>query len=321
MATSEEEQAVSTEEKVGEEVVPGATEGETEKKDDSATSDEEKREEATDTTGEEEAQAETEEKPKKLGGFQRKLRRTQAQLEAAQAEADHWRGQALAKPKATETTTTVEAKPKPKISDFAIKEEDGGGYDHAAFTEELADWKVGQRLAERDAEQQKSQIQTEQQRLGQDFLEREVAFSDSLPENLEEGEGYDEVAGAAIGLLGQLNNPATAEIATAITASDQGPQMLYFLGQNPDELQRIAKLSPKAAVMSLGVIAAKLAENTQEKGQETRTPVVSGAPPPPARIRKPSGARKLRPDDPATAGQMSPEEWLKARRAQVRSRA
>lgn len=314
----EEKTAVSTEKagEVEEVVAPGTTKDE---KPDESETPEAEREEASETTGAEE-EVEEVEKPKKLGGFQRKLRRTQAQLEAAQADSDYWRGQALAKPKETETTT-VEAKSKPKPADFAIKEEDGGGYDHAAFTEALADWKVGQRLAERDAEQQKSQIQTEQQRMGQDFLEREVAFSDSLPENLEEGEGYDEVAGAAIGLLGQLNNPATAEIATAITASDQGPQMLYFLGQNPDELQRIAKLSPKAAVMSLGVIAAKLAENTQEKGQETRTPVVSGAPPPPARIKKPSGGRKLRPDDPATAGQMSPEEWLKARRAQVRSRA
>jgi hypothetical protein len=314
----EEKVAESTEEKVGEvkEVVPGATEGETEVE--SATPEEER--ETRETTGDEE---ETEEakKPKKPGGFQRRIRKLNARAEAAQAEADYWRGQAQSRQQEEKQPTAVEAKSKPKPEDFAIKEEDGGGFDHAAYTEALTDWKLEQRLTERDTKARESQAQTEQQQQGREFLGREAAFAETLPESPPDGEGYDEVADAALGMLGQLNSPATKEMAAAIMASDQGPAVLYFLGQNPDELQRIAKQNPKSAVMSLGAIADKLAQNTQGNGQETETPAVSRAPKPTAPIKKTAGGRKLRPDDPASAGQMSTDEWLKARRAQVRSRA
>ncbi len=313
----EEKTAVSTEEagEVEEVVPPGAPKDE--KADESETPEAE-REEASEATGDEEGAGEVE-KPKKLGGFQRKLRRTQAQLEASHAETDYLREQL--RKQEVKQPPVVEAKSKPKPQDFAIKEEDGGGYDQAAFTEALADWKVQERLAERDATARESQFKTERKRQNDEFQEREDAFAETLLENPAEGEGYSEVTEVAVGLLQRLTGPTTGEMATAIATSEQGPQLLYFLGQNPDELQRIAKLSPKAAVMSLGAIAAKLAQNTQEKGQETRTPVVSGAPPPPAPIRRPSGGKKHRPDDPATANQMTTEEWLKARRAQVRSRA
>lgn len=321
---SPEEKAVPTKEAgVEEEVVvpPGAAEDEN--PDESATPEAER--EAPEVTGDEEAETEEVQKPKRLGGFQRRIQRLNARVEAAQAESDHWREQAQRRQQ-EEKPPAVEAKSKPKPSDFAIKEEDGGGFDQTALTEALVKWEVQERLSERDATARESQFQTERQRQNQEFQEREDSFAETLPENPPEGEGYEEVTSVACGVLEQLKkSPATRnvtmEISGAIATSEKGPQLLYFLGNNPDELQRIAKLSPRAAVMSLGAIEAKLAENTQEKGQETRTPVVSGAPPPPAPIRRPSGGKKHRPDDPATAGQMSAEEWLKARRAQVRSRA
>ena len=315
--SAEEKTAVSTE-KAGDEkevVVPGATEDETSTPDESAPP--EKRVAPDQETGDEEAEAETEEKPKRPGGFQRRIRKLAAQRAAAEASAEYWREQALtgkAKPE-KEEVAVVGGKPKPRQEDFQLKEEDGGGSDIAAFTEALADWKVDQRLDERDAKATESQAQTEKQSQNQVFLEREAAFAEAHDD-------YEDMADAALGTLGQLKSPTAAQLSGALAASEQGPELLYYLGQHPDELQRITKLKPQAAVMSLGGIVASLAR-TEEKGieVETQTPLVSGAPKPPTPIKKPAGGKKVRPDDPGTADGMTDEEWLKARNAQVRSRA
>ncbi|KKM03192.1 hypothetical protein LCGC14_1776910, partial [marine sediment metagenome] len=189
--------------------------------------------------------------------------------------------------------------------------------DTTAFTEALTEWKVDQSLVARDAKATESQARTEQQSQNREFLEREAAFADTLPPDPKEGEGYDEVADAALGMLGQLNTPATKEVARAVMASENGPELLYHLGQNPDELQRIAKLKPQAAVMALGGIAASLAD-TEEKGTEveTQTPLVSRAPKPPTRVKKPAGGRKAKADDPETHHLMSDDDWDKARDAE-----
>ncbi|KKL47670.1 hypothetical protein LCGC14_2333230, partial [marine sediment metagenome] len=202
--------------------------------------------------------------------------------------------------------------------DFLLKEEDGGGPDTTAFTEALTDWKVDQSLATRDAAQSKSQARTEEQKQNREFLQREAAFVDTHAD-------YGNVADDAQDVLQELKDAgasAVGAIGRVLMLHEQGPELLYYLGQHPDELQRIAKLKPQAAVMSLGGIAASLAR-TEEKGTEveTQTPLVSGAPKPPTPIKKPAGGKKVRPDDPATADGMTDEEWLKARTAQVRSRA
>jgi hypothetical protein len=325
--SAEEKTAVATEEAGAEEKeveTPGTTEDEKEKSDESATPD--KRETPDKDTGAEEAEAETEAKPKRPGGFQRRIAKLSAQRSAAQAEAEYWREQALAgkeQPRKKEEVAVVGGKPKPRQEDFQLKEEDGGGLDSAAFTEALADWKVNQRLAERDATQHATQAQTEQQSQNQAFLEREAAFAETLPapplDEKEEDKSYEGLADAALGMLGQLNTAATKQISAAIAASEKGPELLYYLGQHPDELQRIAKLPPQVAVMSLGGIAASLAENTEEKGKETgtQTPLVSRAPKPPTPIRKPSGTTSPNPDSPES-DRLSTKEWYRLHQAKRR---
>ena len=314
----EEKTAVSTEE-VGDEkevVVPGTTEDEKEKSDESAAPD--KRETPDQDTGDEEeeaeAKAETEAKPKGAKRS-RRIHRLNARLAAAEANTDYLReqlAQVEARKQREPEPAAVGGKPKPRQEDFQLKEEDGGGPDTAAFTEALTDWRVDQRLAERDATQQATQVQTEQQSQNQAFLEREAAFEETHDD-------YGELADVALGLLGQLKTPATKQISAAIAASDQGPELLHYLGQHPDELQRIAKLPPQAAVMSLGGIVASLSENTEEKGKETgtQTPVVSRAPKPPTPIRKPSSTTTPNPDSPES-DRLSTKEWYRLHKAKRR---
>ena len=317
----EEKTAVSTEEAKGEEevVAPSTTEDETSKPDESATP--EKRETPDQETGDEEVEAETEEKPKRVSGFERRVRRLNARVSAAEARGDYLQeqlAQAEGRKQPEPEPAAVGGKPKPRQEDFLLKEEDGGGPDIAAFTEALAKHTVEQELATRDAAQSKAQAQTEEKKQNREFLQREAAFADT---HADYGSVTDD---AHHGLLEmkEAGVPGIGAIGDVLVLHEQGPELLYYLGQNPDELQRIAKLKPQAAVMSLGGIVASLAR-TEEKGTEveTQTPLVSGAPKPPTPIKKPAGGKKVRPDDPDTADGMTDEEWLKARNAQVRSRA
>ncbi len=263
-------------------------------------------------------------KPKqKLSGYERRIRRLSTRITAAEDENAYLREQLASRGQQPPKAEVQPEKPKPKPEDFIL--DDGSGqYNHAAFTEAMADWKaeqiINQRLADQEAKAKQAQAQTEAQRVANDFKKREGSFADAVDD-------YGEVADVAIGTWKQLASesqaPALDAISGSILESDHGPELLYYLGQNPDEAERIAKLSPTRAVMALGQLEAQLAEQEPEKGKEARTSTpVSHAPEPITPIKKPSGSGvKYSPDDPKTADKMTTDEWLKARREQVRHRA
>lgn len=281
-----------------------------EKEEVSATSEEGKTE-PEEEAGEEEGK---EGKPKKEGGYQRRIRKLVAAREAAAADAEYWRQQALRSTAPTEPK--VEAKAKPKIEDFAF---DDGTYNHAAFTEALADWKAEEKFRELSAQQEakarEEQARTEDQKQAREFMNREQTFAASV-------EDYDEVADAALGTLAELSGPGTRSVSQAIVASEHGPELLYYLGQNPEEAQRIANLSPTRAVMALGRLETQLAKQEDENPDKegTTQPPVSRAPKPISPVKKPAAAPAFDPNDEKQALTMTPEEWAKRRRSQLQRR-
>lgn len=94
-------------------------------------------------------------------------------------------------------------------------------------------------------------------------------------------------------------------MAQAILEDDDGPAIAYYLGQNPDEAERISALSPARAVSELGRIAARL----------TAKPVVSTKPAPikPLNTGTSPATRK-------SADQESMEEYAARRTAEMRGR-
>lgn len=102
--------------------------------------------------------------------------------------------------------------------------------------------------------------------------------------------------------------PMTAAMQQAIMESDVGPRLAYHLANNPDEAYRIAQMSPTSAIRALGRIEAQL-----ESGKTT-TKTVSSAPEPVKTV----GGRATAKVDP---DKLSPEEWVKWRRDQIRKNA
>lgn len=177
-----------------------------------------------------------------------------------------------------------EVKAKPKLEDF--------GYDEAAFTEALTDWKLAE-SKKREREDFKATLQRQEQEAAQRDFQISIQQTNERG-SLEFGD-YREVV---------LQNPTltvTDFMAAAMAASEDGHKVAYYLGQHPDEAARIAALPPVAQTREITKI-----ELTKIKAPAK--PKTTGAPDP----VKPVGAKAKTIIDP---NKLPIEEWMKLRNA------
>ena len=106
------------------------------------------------------------------------------------------------------------------------------------------------------------------------------------------------------------NLPVTDVMAQTIQASDNGPDVIYWLGSNPKEAGRIAALPPILQAREIGKIEAKLAASPPVKK-------TSNAPAPIAPIAstRSTGNSTYDTTDPRSVKAMSTSEWIEAERA------
>lgn len=102
--------------------------------------------------------------------------------------------------------------------------------------------------------------------------------------------------------------PVTETMAQTIQASEIGPDVIYYLGSNPKEADRIARLSPLLQAREIGKIEARLAANPPAKKTST-----APAPIAPVTARA-SGAPAYDTTDPRSVKAMSTSEWIEAER-------
>jgi hypothetical protein len=244
---------------------------------------------------------EGEQKPKKLGGWQRK------QLKA-EAEAEYWRNVALetlAKQPKAEEPKEVEDK-RPRKQDFVV-DQDAGTYDSDKYEDALLDWKHRQSMKEFNAtldKREKERTQkTQAEQAAETWREKEAAFVKENPDYEENSVVADQF------IRGNQKSQSVQAIGGAIGESEIGPALLNYLGENYEELQRIAKLSPIRAIAEIGKIEAKLAQEPPEPEQEADKP----APAPVPREPKPKPPQIVKKQAPADDGELrddlSPEEW------------
>lgn len=131
-------------------------------------------------------------------------------------------------PQATYQQPQVDARP---------QRQNGEGDD--AYLDRLTDWKLDQR--DRASNQQRAQEQT---RSLADKTEKMYAEAAKVP-------GFDREDFEAL--------PLTPVIAQALIESDQGSKLMAFMAGNPEEVARIAALSPARQAAEIGKLEAKLA--------------------------------------------------------------
>jgi len=166
-----------------------------------------------------------------------------------------------------------------KADDFA---------DAQTYADALAERKAQELLAKRDAEAERA------------------AMLDAYHDREEEARNkYDDFEQVAY----NPKLPVTETMAQTIQASDNGPDVIYYLGSNPKEAERIARLSPLLQAREIGKIEAKLGDNPPAKKTST-----APAPIAPVTART-SGAPAYDTTDPRSVKAMSTSDWIEAERA------
>lgn len=103
--------------------------------------------------------------------------------------------------------------------------------------------------------------------------------------------------------------PVSETMARAIQASDDGPDVLYWLGSNPKEATRISRIAdPVLQAKEIGKIEARLADNPP-------APRTSKAPAPLAPVTPSSNGKTVYDTtDPRSIDTMSTSQWIEADR-------
>ena len=156
-----------------------------------------------------------------------------------------------------------------------------------AYAQALAEKRAAELVQQREAHQQQTQV-----------LESHRDREETAREKYDD---YEDV----------VYNPKlaiTPIMAQTIQASDMGPDVAYYLGTNPKEAERIARMPAIAQAKEIGRLEAKIASAPPVK----RT---TSAPTPISPVSARSASTTLDTTDPRAAKQMSASEWIAADRA------
>lgn len=156
-----------------------------------------------------------------------------------------------------------------------------------AYAQALAEKRSAELVQQREAHQQQTQV-----------LESHRDREETAREKYDD---YEDV----------VYNPKlaiTPIMAQTIQASDMGPDVAYYLGTNPKEAERIARLPAIAQAKEIGRLEAKIASAPPVK----RT---TSAPTPISPVSARTTSTSLDTTDPRAAKQMSASEWIAAERA------
>ena len=155
------------------------------------------------------------------------------------------------------------------------------------YAEALATKKAEQMLAQREAQRQYEAI-------NRTYVEKEEAARDR----------YDDFEQIVL-------NPdlrITDVMAEVIKAADNGPDVAYYLGSNPKEAARIARLPPAIQAKEIGKIEAQLSGDPPTKRTSSAPAPIS-----PVNARK-SGSAAYSTTDPRSIAAMSTSDWINAER-------
>lgn len=183
---------------------------------------------------------------------------------------------------ARSTAPAVDATRDLRQEDFASVEE---------YADALAEQKAAIKLAQREQTQH-------QQQVAEAFADRE----DSARERYQD---YDNV-------VYNQNVPITEAMAMAIREADNGPDIAYFLGANPDDARRISRLNPFLQAKEIGRIEQRLAAEPPAPRKQ------SSAPAPIRPVKANTAAPITDTTDPRSIASMTPTEWIEAERARQR---
>lgn len=230
-------------------------------------------------------------------GVQKRLDRLTARLKAAEEELATSKGSRQQQPP---PKTGAQADPEPQQKDFKSWEEWHEAHTRWAVRDE------GRKGAEKSA--------------ADDAQARAKETYDSHLERIEQArtthDDFDEVVRAAP-MFTFASPQGNVAFQMAIIEAENGPEVLYHLAKNPEEMAKFADLSPVRIQLAIGKLSAALSPSSDKSGSVSKA--VSKAPAPTSRVQRPTTATGRNIYDPDTAKGMSDDEWLRQREQDVRN--
>jgi hypothetical protein len=257
---------------------------------------------SSDADGDEpEVKDDAKDKPKKKGGFQRRIDKLNAAKADAQREAEYWKREAL-KAAGGESKNSEAKKPAPTPQEG--KPNPDHFESHSEYVEALTDWKVDQKQKARDAEANRKALESEQKAILQKHTERVQSFAAKTEDFEEMVAGVEDIT-------------ISTALQELIVSSDNGPELIYELAKNRSELERIAKLSPLAAAREIGKLETRIAAGQASAGEKKPEPKkITKAPKPIDPVGGGKGAVAKSIDDPT----LSQAEYERMRREHMKRR-
>ena len=261
---------------------------ETERTEQAASNDEVSETDETQSSEDSDTDTEIVKKPKK--GFERRIEKFNQRLQQKEAELNYWREQALRGTQTQQPQQQPASNDKPKFSDYN---------DIEAYTEAVTEWKLNRALSE-------YQAQTQVQSVAKTYEQRLSEFKKETPD-------FDDVMAEFVEDYGDVQVPEIVQVAME---SDVGPKIAYYLAQNTDEVERIAKLPPHRRLIELGKLEDRLAKPVATETVPEVKPVkkVTSAAAPVKPVR---GSGKVESND-LSDPNLSYSEWLKRREASLK---
>lgn len=221
---------------------------------------------------------ETQAKPKR--GFEKRISKVVSERDRARQELDYWRDQAL---KQQNTQPTA---PQDQIGQYAGKPLRNQYDNDDNYLEALSDWKIEQRLSQRELQQQ-------QAKLVENYNSRAQEFAKERPD-------YFEIIDDAADLI------IAPETAYIIQKSDIGPKIALHLAENPDVADKLNRFDATTRLYELGKLEMQLSGITKKAAPAKR---VSNAPAP---LNPVKGSAPAAPKD-LYDSQLTTAEWIALR--------
>lgn len=257
-----------------------------------------------DESGEEEVKPEAEEdetlnaKPKKKGGFQKRIDKLNKRVDLISQEKEYWRNQALsAKP-------PVETKTEPvKLSNDLLGRPKADAFEtNDDYVIALADWQYDQRKARDDKKSREDSVKNE-------YLTKANTHKSRVEEFRKAHDDFDE-------LVDSVKIPMPIAFQELILESDVGPELMYELAQDQAEFKRICELSPLSAAKAIGKLELKFSKPEGKTNSKPLEKILTKTPKPVSPVRARGSGVVKRLDDPS----LSQSEYNRLREEQIRKR-
>lgn len=189
------------------------------------------------------------ERPKKKGGFQKRIDKLTRKNSDLERELEYLKREVHGR-------TPVKDEAPAKATENAPKEDDFNT--HADYLKALARHEVQEEISRAEAKKRELDMKTEFQSRVENYAKKEESFK-AKHEDYEDV--MDDVSDVALSVT----------VRDVILSSENGPELAYELAKNRDELERICKLPAIQAAVEIGLFKASLNKSAPEV-KKTKAP-------------------------------------------------